>query len=181
MTTTRKWILSAMFLALGLILPFLTAQIPQIGNLLLPMHLPIFLCAFICGWQYGGIVGFIAPLLRAFIFGAPPLYPNAIGMCVELCVYAIISGLIYSRFKKQNIAAIYLSLFLAMIIGRIAWGLIQVILLNVKDMNFSFQMFISGAILNAIPGIFIQLILVPIIVIATKRSNNDDQSDNYCN
>lgn len=51
--------LAAMFLALGLVLPFATAQIQQIGNMLLPMHIPVLLCGLICGWQYGGLVGFI--------------------------------------------------------------------------------------------------------------------------
>ena len=60
---TRRLTLSAMFLALGLVLPFLTGQVPQIGNMLLPMHLPVFLCGLLCGWQYGAAVGFALPLL----------------------------------------------------------------------------------------------------------------------
>ncbi len=170
-----------MFLALGLVLPFMTAQIPQIGNLLLPMHIPVFLCAFICGWQYGGIVGFIAPLLRSIIFGVPVLYPMAISMAFELCVYAVISGLIYNSFKKKNIASIYISMLPAMIAGRIVWGVAQTLLLGLRDMTFSFQMFVSGAIINAIPGIIIQLILVPLIITAlrynalSKDQRNDGQ------
>ena len=171
MKTTFKLILSAMFLALGLTLPFLTGQIPQIGNLLLPMHIPVFLCAFICGWQYGGMVGFITPLLRSFIFGVPFLYPNAISMAFELCTYEIVCGLIYQCFKKKNIPTIYFSMLPAMIAGRIVWGVIQVILLGLKDVPFSFNMFISGAILNAIPGIVIQLILVPGIVTVLQYSH----------
>ena len=171
MKTTFKLILSAMFLALGLTLPFLTGQIPQIGNLLLPMHIPVFLCAFICGWQYGGIVGFITPLLRCFIFGVPFLYPNAISMAFELCTYAIVCGLIYHYFKKKNIFSIYCSMLPAMVLGRVVWGVMQVILLGIKDITFSFSMFISGAILNAIPGIIIQLILIPAIVTALQYSH----------
>ena len=65
--------LSAMFMAIGLVLPFLTGQIPQIGSMLLPMHLPVLLCGLICGWQYGGLVGFVLPLLRYLLFGMPHL------------------------------------------------------------------------------------------------------------
>ena len=72
--------LTAMILALGMILPFFTGQIPQIGNMLLPMHLPVFLCALICGWQYGTIMAFILPLLRSLVFGMPPFYPTALAM-----------------------------------------------------------------------------------------------------
>ena len=71
----RNLLLAAMFLAMGLVLPFFTGQIKEIGNMLLPMHLPVFLCALICGWQYGGIVGLILPLLRSALFGAPVFFP----------------------------------------------------------------------------------------------------------
>lgn len=166
MKTTYKLILSALFLAIGIILPFFTGQITQIGNMLLPMHIPVFLCGFICGWQYGGLVGFITPLLRSFLFGAPMLYPNALSMCIELMAYGAISGLIYSLFKRKNVASIYLSMLPAMIVGRIMWGLMQVILLGFKDMSFSWTLFIGGAFLNAIPGIIIQLALIPLIISA---------------
>ncbi len=159
-----------MFLAIGIILPFFTGQIPQIGNMLLPMHIPIFLCGFICGWQYGGLVGLITPLLRSFLLGAPPLYPNAISMCVELAVYGITCGLLYNLFKRKNVASIYLSILPAMIVGRIMWGIMQLLLLGFKDIPFSWTMFISGAFLNAIPGIIIQLILIPLVVSAINYS-----------
>ena len=68
--SVKNLTLSAMFLAIGLVLPFLTGQIPEIGSLLLPMHIPVFLCGLICGWQYGAVVGFILPLLRNLLFGS---------------------------------------------------------------------------------------------------------------
>ena len=76
----RSLALSAMFLALGLVLPFLTGQIPEIGNLLLPMHLPVLLCGLVCGWKYGLAVGFTTPLLRSMLFGMPTFYPSAVSM-----------------------------------------------------------------------------------------------------
>ena len=83
-TMLKNLTLSAMFLALGLLLPLLTGQIQQIGNMLLPMHIPVFLCALICGWKYGLAVGAILPLLRCVTFGMPPLFPTAIAMALEL-------------------------------------------------------------------------------------------------
>ena len=102
MKATYKLVISAMLLAVGIILPFFTGQIPQIGNLLLPMHFVIFLCTFVCGWQYGALVGLILPLLRSFLFGAPVLYPKAIAMSLELCAYGLIAGLIYKAIKNKN-------------------------------------------------------------------------------
>ena len=90
----KNMTMAAMFLALGLVLPFFTGQIPQIGSMLLPMHIPVFLCGLICGWQYGGIVGFILPLLRYAIFGMPVLFPNGIAMSFELMTYGLVVGLL---------------------------------------------------------------------------------------
>ena len=91
--TTQKITLSAMFIAIGIVLPFFTGQIRQIGSMLLPMHLPVFLCGLICGWQYGAAAGFILPLLRSFLFGMPPMYPMAAAMSFELATYGLVAGL----------------------------------------------------------------------------------------
>lgn len=137
--------LSAMMLALGFVLPFLTGQIPEIGNMFLPMHLPVFILAMISGPQCGAIVGFVLPLLRSLILGMPPLFPNAIAMSFELATYGLVSGLIYKLVKKQNIFTIYLSLLSAMIIGRGVWGLVDYILLSLNNTALTWQAFISGA------------------------------------
>lgn len=145
-------------------MPFFTGQIPQIGNLLLPMHFTIFICTYICGWQYSAVVGFILPLLRSFIFGIPILYPTAISMAFELCVYGLVAGLIYQTVKHKNVLSVYVSMLTAMISGRVVWGLAQLLLLGIKSETFTLQMFFTAAFLNAIPGILLQLILIPAIV-----------------
>lgn len=160
----KKTVLSSMFIAIGIILPFLTGQIQQIGNMLLPMHLPVFLCGMICGWQYGAAVGAVLPLLRSLIFTMPPLFPTALAMAFELCVYGLVSGIIFNRSKKQGLAATYISLVLAMIAGRIVWGIVQTVLLGINGTAFTWQMFAAGALINAIPGIILQLILIPSIM-----------------
>lgn len=164
----RKLGLSAMFISIGIILPFFTGQIREIGNMLLPMHIPVFICAFVCDWKYGAAVGMLLPILRSFMFGMPVLYPVAVAMSVELATYGLVCGLVYCILKRQNIKAIYVSMIIAMICGRIMWGIAEVILLGMSDSTFTFQMFIAGAFLNAIPGIILQLILVPIAVIRIK-------------
>lgn len=123
--------LAAMFLAIGLVLPFLTGQIPQIGNMLLPMHIPVLLCGLICGWQYGGIVGLILPLLRSALFGAPVFFPAATAMAFELMTYGLVAGLLYSLSKWQCIRALYRCLIIAMLAGRAVWGIVQTVQLGV--------------------------------------------------
>ena len=163
--TLRRLVLSAMFLAIGLVLPFFTGQIQQIGNMLLPMHIPVLLCGLICGWQYGALIGAILPLLRFVLFGMPILYPNGLAMAVELCVYGLAVGFIYSMFKKQGLLLpVYISLIIAMILGRVVWGGSMTVLLSMKDNTFTASAFMAGAVLNAIPGIILQLLLIPAIM-----------------
>ena len=160
----RKLILSAMFLAIGMVLPTLTMQIKEIGDTLLPMHLPVLLCGLICGPIFGGAIGLLLPFLRSVTFGMPPLYPNAVWMALELAAYGCVIGWVYLLFKKKNTAAVYVSLVSAMIAGRVVWGIAKAVLLGLGGKAFTFAAFIAGGFVDAFPGIIIQLILIPIIM-----------------
>ncbi len=164
-------LLSAMFLGLGLVLPFLTGQIQQIGNMLLPMHIPVILCGLICGWQYGLTVGAILPVMRSLIFTMPALYPSAIAMSFELAMYGFLVGFLFSHAKWQCIRSLYRCLVISMISGRIVWGCVTALLLGVKGELFTMQAFIYGALLNAIPGIILQLILIPAVMLSLDRTH----------
>ena len=152
--------LAAMFLAIGQVLPFITMQIPDIGKMLCPMHYPIILCGFICGPLYGAIVGFICPLLRGVLFSFPPLFPNGTAMAFELMTYGFVAGYLYRLIKNHSTLSIYFCLLVSMVSGRIVWGIVEMIIVS----NFSWTMFISGALINAVPGIVMQLILIPLIM-----------------
>lgn len=169
-STTKNLTLSAMFLALGMVLPFLTGQIQQIGNMLLPMHIPVLLCGLICGWQYGAAVGFILPLLRSVTFGMPPMYPVALAMAFELATYGLVSGFLYARSRWQCVIALYRCLIAAMIAGRLVWGVAEIVLLGLRGKAFTWEAFLAGALLNAIPGIILQLVLIPAIMVALNKS-----------
>ncbi len=162
-------VLAAMFLALALVLPFLTGQIPQIGNALSPMHLPVLLCGFFCGPIYGLVIGLIAPLLRFALFGMPPLMPIGIAMCFELATYGFISGMLYHLLPKKK-QYVYVSLIGAMLAGRIIWGVARVILYGLGKSEFGWAAFMSGAFINAVPGIILQIVLIPILVITLKKA-----------
>ena len=164
--TTRMLTLSALFLALGLILPFLTLQIPQIGSMLLPMHLPVLLCGFICGAPWGLLVGAATPLLRSLIFGMPVMYPMAAAMAIELAIYGIATGFFY-RLMPKNVLNVYVSLLIAMVLGRIGWGAAMYFMLGGA---FGMEKFLAGAVTGAIPGIILQLLLVPACVLALRKA-----------
>lgn len=167
---THKLVLSALFLALCLVLPIVTGGIPAIGNMLLPMHIPVLFCGLICGWQYGLVVGFVAPLLRSVLFGMPPMYPVALAMAFELAAYGLIIGLVYALIHKRGLAALYASLLAAMVGGRLIWGLAEVVLLGMAGNAFTLQAFLSGALLTAVPGIVLQLVLIPAVMVALDRT-----------
>ena len=160
---------SGVCLSLALLLPFVTGQIPQVGAMLCPMHLPVLLCGFFVSWKWAVAVGFTAPLLRFAIFSMPPM-PFGIAMAFELATYGLVASVAYNLLPKKR-WAVYASLLSAMVLGRVVWGAARLVIAGVTANPFTWQMFIGGALLEAIPGIVIQLLLIPIIVMAVKKNN----------
>ena len=158
-----EMILAALFLALAYVLPFMTGQIPEIGSMLCPMHLPVLLCGFLCGPVWGGVVGLIAPLFRSLTLSMPPLYPTAVCMAFELAVYGITAGVMH-RLLPQKKPFIYCSLLTAMIAGRLVWGAAMFLCMSAGGGSFTFAAFLAGAVTNAVPGIIVQIVLVPMLV-----------------
>lgn len=160
---------SAVAIALGLVLPFFTGQIPQIGSMLLPMHLPVFICGMVCGGAWGGCVGFVLPLLRYALFGMPVIFPQGIAMACELAVYGIVAGLLYQKAATKGYTAIYRGLICGMVAGRLVWGVVFAWLCGMTAQAFTLQMFLLAAFVRAIPGIILQLVLVPMLVYRIRR------------
>lgn len=170
----RKLVLAALMLALAYVLPFFTGNIPQIGSMLLPMHLPTILCGFLCGGPWGAAVGFIAPIFRSVMTGGfPPMFPTAVAMAFEMAAYGFLCGFLYKRLPK-NLAGIYSSLIAAMVVGRLVWGAVMVIITMGSGSAFGFAAFVAGAFTNAIPGIVLQLVAIPAIVMALRKARLAD-------
>ncbi len=156
-------VLSALFLSIAYVMPFLTGQIPEIGSMLCPLHIPVLLCGFICGWPWGLAVGFVAPLLRSLTLGMPPLFPTAVCMAFELAAYGAVSGLMHRLLPRKK-PYIFCSLITAMIAGRLIWGVAMFVCMGINGGSFTFAAFLAGAFTNAIPGIVIQMVLIPVLV-----------------
>lgn len=163
MNNTKKMTMAALFMALGLVLPFFTGQIPEIGSMLLPMHIPVLLCGFFCGWEYGLTVGFIVPIFRSVLFGRPYMMPTAVAMAFELAAYGAVAGFLYQKLKVKK-GGIFISLLGAMIAGRALWGVVSIALFKMVGSVFTWELFAAGAFLEAIPGIIVQLLIIPTIV-----------------
>ena len=164
--TVRTVVFAAAFLALALMLPFLTGQIPQIGSMLSPMHI----CGFVCGWPWGLAVGAVAPLLRSVLFGMPPMYPTALCMTFELAAYGAIAGLMYRALPKKK-SNIYVSLITAMIAGRLVWGAARFLCTGLDPSKFGLAAFWAGAFAGAVPGIILHILLIPLLVMALEKAN----------
>ncbi len=165
----QNLVTAAMCMAAGIILPFFTGQIPEIGKMLLPMQLPVFLCGLICGWQYGGLVGFILPLLRYALFAVPPM-PNGIALAFEQAAYGMICGYLYNRSKWHCIVAVYRSLIAAMLGGRVIWVIARLVLLGLTGNAFTWKIFMAEAFVSALPGIILQLVLIPALMVALNKA-----------
>ena len=145
-STTRSIVLAALFLALAFVLPMVTGHVPQVGNMLCPMHFPILLCGFVLGGPWGLAVGFVAPLLRSVLFGMPPMFPIAISMAFELAAYGLVSGLVWRK-VKHTLPMMYAALVTAMVAGRLVWGAVRFVLAGLTGSSFPFSAFLSGALL----------------------------------
>ena len=161
-------VLSALFLALAYILPFFTGNIPHVGAMLLPMHIPVLLCGFLCGAPWGLAVGLIAPIMRSVLTGGfPPMFPTAVAMSFELACYGFVCGFLYRRFSRKMLG-IYAALIAAMISGRILWGIVMAVI-TTGGGSFTLAAFAAGAFTNAIPGIVLQLAVIPPIVFSLGK------------
>lgn len=165
----RRLTYAALYLAIAMVLPFVTGQIPEIGSMLCPMHIPVLLCGFMCGWPWGLAVGFTAPLLRSVIFGMPAMFPAAVAMAFELAAYGSMAGLLYRLLpkKKRNV---YAALLISMAAGRAVWGAARLVLAGLSGSSFTWALFLAGAFTKAIPGIILHLVLIPVLVIAMERA-----------
>ena len=168
-----KMVLAAMFLALAYVLPFLTGQIQEIGSMLCPMHIPVLLCGFICGWPWGIAVGFAAPLLRSMILTMPPFFPKAVCMAFELATYGAVAGIMYKKLPRKK-CMVYISLLIAMIAGRLVWGTAMFICMGLSGGEFGWKAFLAGAVTQAIPGIIIQIVLIPILIMALEKAKEQE-------
>ena len=165
----KRMTLAAMFLALAFVMPFLTGQIQQIGSMLCPMHIPVLLCGFFCGAPWGLAVGLIAPVLRSFALGMPPMFPVAICMAFELGTYGLIAGMLHKILPKKKVY-VYISLLSAMVAGRIVWGLAMFACMGFDASKFGMAAFVAGAVTTAIPGIIVQIVLIPLLVIVLEKT-----------
>ena len=169
MSSLRRMVVAALFVALGIVLPFVFHSVPNAGRVFLPMHIPILMCGLVCGIPYGLICGIITPLLSCLLTGMPPVAMLPSMLC-ELAAYGISSSL-FMRYlsMKSAYAKLYVSLIGAMLFGRVLYGVLNSLIFSAG--NYSLQLWLASAFVTAIPGIAIQVVLIPAVVFALQKAN----------
>ena len=167
--SVQKLVYAALCLALAIVLPFLTGQIKDFSKIFSPMHLPVMLCGLLCGWQYGLAVGLIAPILRSVCFGMPVMFPDAVCMAAELGTYGLVTGL-GRRFLPKKIGWTCVTLIAAMLLGRLVLCAAKLAVAGLTNGTFALAMFFGSSVLKTVPGMILQLVLLPLILLALDKA-----------
>ena len=169
MKNTRDLILTAMFIAIGVVLPQAFHMIPNAGSVVLPMHIPVLVAGFAVGPLLGAVCGFLTPLLSHLIFSMPPA-PILPSMLCELTVYGLMTGLLNRVVKtEKGIVKNYIVLIGAMLCGRVTYGILNALIFRAG--SYSLNAWLSAAFITALPGIIIQLVLIPILVDRLQKAH----------
>lgn len=167
MSYIKRLTISALCIALCVVLPMAFHVIPNAGSVMLPMHIPVLLCGLVCGWQYGLLCGILGPVVSSLVTGMPPaaILP---GMLVECGMYGCVGGLLMERIRTGSLYAdLYICLPAAMLAGRVISGIVKALILTP---GMSFTAWATASFVTALPGISIQLILLPTLIVALIRA-----------
>ena len=166
-TYVKKLVFTAVCAALCLVLPMAFHSIPNAGQVILPMHIPVLLCGLVCGWPNGLLCGLIGPLLSSVITGMPPaaMLPS---MMVECAVYGLVTGLAMKYIRTgKPVTDLYVSMIAAMVLGRVVAGFAKAWIFTPGVAPFAW---VTTSLVTGIPGIVIQLVLMPLVVTALTRA-----------
>ena len=166
MSFVKRMVMTAICAAMCVVLPIAFHSIPNAGTIFLPMHIPVLLCGLICGWPYGFVCGLLGPFLSSFT-GMPPLsiLPS---MMVECATYGLVSGLMMGFLHTgKSTADLYCSMITAMVLGRVVSGFAKALIFTPGVAPFAW---VTTSLVMGIPGIVIQLVVMPILVMSLTRA-----------
>ena len=167
LTSIKRMTMTALCIALCVVVPMAFHVIPNAGSVMLPMHLPVLLCGLVCGWQYGLLCGILGPMVSSVLTGMPPAAVLP-GMMVECGMYGCVGGLMMERIRTDSLYAdLYISLPVAMLMGRVISGIVKALILTP---GLSITAWATASFVTALPGISIQLILLPTLIVALTRA-----------
>jgi len=161
-------VITALFIAIGIVLPLAFHTVPNAGRVFLPIHIPVFMCGLVCGFPYGLLCGLIVPPLASLFTGMPPL-PILPAMIFELAAYGAATGLLISYLPVKNLyIKIYVSLVASMLFGRVFFGIMNALLFSAG--SYSFGAWLTAAFVTALPGIVVQIVVIPVVIVALSKT-----------
>ena len=151
---------AGLLLSLGILFPLVFHILKIGGNVFLPMHFPVLIAGFFLPWELSGLVGLLSPLL-SFLFTSMPPVPTVFTMMGELLVYGALTSLLFRNARL----GIYPALILSMIFGRLVSLLLNWLIISlIVGKNFDFLQVASALFVVGLPGVLIQLVLIPLLV-----------------
>lgn len=169
-TRLRQLTLTAICIALGVVLPVLFHSIPRSGQIFLPMHLPVLLAGLLAGPGWGMVAGILTPLISTWITGMPPVGPILFAMLFELAAYGLVSGLVFRMVRtKLLVLDIYIALITAMLAGRVVYGLVNAFIFSAGT-GYGLQAWMTSSFVTGLPGIALQLVFVPLLYLALAKA-----------
>jgi len=172
MSENKKLTFSSLCLGLCFVLPLLTAGNTQAATMLCLMHFPVMVCGMMCGAPWGVAVGVTAPILRSLMFELPPMFPQAVSMCLEMGTYGLVCGLLANDSRKEAFH-VFFDLLLAMLAGRAVWGICMAVFTVFSDMQFSLLLF-QESVMDTWPGIILQLMSLPPLIVYLQTFHAPD-------
>ena len=167
MSPVKRLVLTAACAALCIVVPMAFHAVPNAGMIFLPMHIPVLICGLLCGWPFGLLCGLVGPLLSSLITGMPPA-ATLPGMMVECAVYGAASGALMRCIRTGKLLPdLYLSLVPAMLAGRVISGIVKALILAPGT---TLAACATASFVTALPGIVIQLILIPVLLASLERA-----------
>lgn len=163
----KRLTLTALCIALCVVVPMAFHVIPNAGSVMLPMHIPVLLCGLVCGWQYGFLCGVLGPLVSSMLTAMPPAAVLP-GMMVECAMYGCVGGLMMVFVRTGSLFAdLYISLPVAMLAGRVISGVVKALILTP---GLSLTAWATASFVTALPGIAIQLLFLPTLIVALTKA-----------
>lgn len=170
MNNVKNMIFTALCIAIGIVLPMVFHGVPNAGSIFLPMHLPVLLCGLLCGPFSGLLCGGLVPVLSSLLTGMPPAFILPSMIC-ELAVYGLLAGFFSKKIHiHSEVVSVYIQLVLAMIGGRLVYGILNALIFSAGA--YSLEIFITSAFITALPGILIQLVMLPSLSMILKKASS---------
>ena len=164
-------VLASLFVGIGIVLPIFF-HAAGLGPVFLPMHIPVMLSGYFLPIPLALAVGIFTPILSSLLTGMPPILPVPPYMIFESATYAFLTSLLYRKMKLN----VYVSLIPSMIGGRVVSGLTVWVMLTFFSVKLPiFFVFMYSSFLKGLPGVIVQIILIPLLVKFVERSYLDEK------